>query len=39
VPDTLFVHPRALHGVLAGISRDTLAWRWSGHPEQVRPPP
>jgi hypothetical protein len=35
--DTLFVHPRALAGVLLGISRETVGWLWSGHPERVRP--
>ncbi len=31
----LWVHPSALHGVLLGVSRTTLAWEWSGRPELV----
>lgn len=33
--DGLWVHPSALHGVLLGVSRTTLAWDWSGRPELV----
>ncbi len=33
--DTLFVHPKALSGLLLGVSRTSVAWRWSGHPERV----
>jgi hypothetical protein len=33
--DNLFVHPRALDGVLLGVSRDTVAWRWSGQPQRT----
>lgn len=36
-PDTLFVHPKALAGMMMGISRTTVGWTWSGHPERVRP--
>lgn len=36
-PDNLFVHPKALHGVLLGVSRESVAWTWSGRPEKVRP--
>lgn len=36
-PDNLFVHPQALHGALLGVSRESVAWTWSGHPERVRP--
>ena len=36
-PDNLFVHPQALHGVLLGVSRESVAWTWSGRPEKVRP--
>ncbi len=31
--DGLFIHPTALHGMLMGVSRTNLAWRWSGRPE------
>lgn len=34
----LWVHPRDLHGMLLGVSVDTLAWQWSGRPELVRAP-
>jgi hypothetical protein len=39
VPDNLFLHPRALGGVMLGVSRPTHAWSWSGHPERVSPAP
>jgi hypothetical protein len=35
--DSLFIHPKALCGLLLGISRPTVAWSWSGHPERVVP--
>lgn len=35
----LWVHPSALHGLLLGISRTTLAWEWSGRPHLVAPLP
>ncbi len=35
--DGLWVHPGALHGLLLGVSRTTLAWEWSGRPELVVP--
>ncbi|HEY2385616.1 MAG TPA: hypothetical protein VGK30_01530 [Candidatus Binatia bacterium] len=35
--DSLFIHPRALGGLLLGVSRTTVGWSWSGHPERVRP--
>ncbi len=35
-PDNLFVHPKALHGALLGVSRESVAWTWSGHPERVK---
>lgn len=37
VPDTLFIHPKALSGLMMGVSRTTVGWTWSGHPERVRP--
>jgi hypothetical protein len=37
VPDTLFIHPKALAGIMMGVSRTTVGWTWSGHPERVRP--
>lgn len=39
-PDNLFVHPKALGGVLLGVSRQGVAWRWSGQPDraQAQPP-
>ncbi len=36
--DGLWVHPSALHGLLLGVSRTTLAWEWSGRPELVQHP-
>lgn len=33
--DGLFINPRALGGVMMGISRTTYAWTWSGYPERV----
>jgi hypothetical protein len=36
-PDNFWVHPRALDGALLGVSRESYAWSWSGHPERVRP--
>jgi len=35
--DGLFIHPKALGGLMVGVSRTTYAWTWSGHPERVRP--
>ncbi|MBI4254453.1 MAG: VOC family protein [Candidatus Rokubacteria bacterium] len=35
--DGLWVHPSALHGLLLGVSRTTLAWEWSGRPALVIP--
>ncbi len=34
-PNTIFLHPAALGGMMLGLSRRTLAWVWSGHPERV----
>lgn len=33
--DTLWVHPKSLHGMLLGVSRTGFGWTWSGKPEQV----
>ena len=33
--DNLFIHPKALGGMMLGVSRATHAWTWSGHPERV----
>lgn len=35
--DGLWIHPSALHGLLLGVSRPTLAWEWSGRPTLVTP--
>lgn len=35
LPDSLFIHPRALAGMMLGVSRTSFAWTWSGHPERV----
>jgi hypothetical protein len=37
VPDTLFIHPKALGGMMMGVSRTSVAWTWSGRPERVQP--
>jgi hypothetical protein len=34
--DTLFIHPPALGGMLLGLSRRSVAWRWSGSPDRVQ---
>ena len=36
-PDNQFLHPRALGGVMLGVSRTTWAWSWSGAPERIAP--
>ena len=33
--DQLWLHPPTLGGMMLGISRPSMAWRWSGHPERV----
>ncbi len=38
-PDTVFLHPATLGGMMLGLSRPTVAWRWSGSPERVEPRP
>jgi hypothetical protein len=35
-PDTLFVHPPALGGMMLGLSRRGYAWTWSGRPERAK---
>lgn len=37
VADTIFLHPAALGGMMLGLSRRSVAWVWSGHPERVVP--
>lgn len=37
VADTVFLHPAALGGMMLGLSRRSVAWAWSGHPERVVP--
>ncbi len=34
--DQMWLHASALGGVMLGLSRPTMAWKWSGHPERVR---
>ena len=36
--DALFLHPPTLGGMMLGISRPTMGWQWSGHPEWVEAP-
>lgn len=36
-PDNLYLHPKALGGLLLGVSRTSFGWIWSGHPERVVP--
>lgn len=35
--DQLWLHPKALGGMMLGLSRPSMAWAWSGHPERVEP--
>ena len=35
--DQLWIHPATLGGMMLGLSRPSMAWRWSGHPERVVP--
>lgn len=37
--DGLWIHPKSLHGMLLGVSRESFAWTWSGRPGLVRPAP
>jgi len=34
-PDTIFLHPDALGGMMLGLSRPSVAWTWSGRPDRV----
>ncbi|MDO8288436.1 MAG: hypothetical protein Q7T44_04380 [Parvibaculum sp.] len=33
--DQIWLHPRTLGGLMLGLSRPSMAWFWSGHPERV----
>ncbi len=33
--NSIFIHPSAIHGLLMGVSRMSVGWTWSGHPELV----
>lgn len=33
--DQVWLHPKTLGGVMLGLSRPSMAWQWSGHPERV----
>lgn len=33
--DQLWLHPASLGGMMLGVSRPSMAWRWSGRPELV----
>ncbi len=35
--DQMWLHPSALGGVMMGLSRPSMAWRWSGRPDWVKP--
>ena len=35
VADQIWVHPATLGGMMLGLSRPSMAWSWSGHPERV----
>ncbi len=35
IADQIWLHPRALGGMMLGLSRPSMAWFWSGHPERV----
>lgn len=35
--DQLWLHPATLGGMMLGVSRPSMAWRWSGKPEWVEP--
>ena len=33
--DQNWLHPAAMGGMMLGVSRPTMAWRWSGQPQLV----
>ena len=33
--DRIWLHPSTLGGVMLGLSRPSMAWRWSGSPKKV----
>lgn len=33
--DQIWLHPKALGGMMLGLSRPSMAWSWSGRPERV----
>lgn len=33
--DQLWLHPPAMGGMMLGVSRPTMAWKWSGQPQRV----
>src|SRR5690606_41360657 len=33
--DQLWLQPKAVCGMMLGLSRPSMAWSWSGHPERV----
>lgn len=33
--DQIWLHPGTLGGMMLGLSRPSMAWFWSGHPERV----
>ena len=33
--DQLWLHPAAMGGMMLGVSRPTMAWKWSGQPQRV----
>lgn len=35
-PENLWIHPKALGGMMLGVSRTGYAWTWSGRPEWAR---
>lgn len=35
IADQIWVHPPTLGGMMLGLSRPSMAWSWSGHPERV----